>query len=250
MGKGRCANGVLGQVSFIAPCTIALLCFASPGWATSILLPQETNVALLGAADLGNTGFAPVAAKAGAPGNAPATGSSGLFGTLADDSPAGVFGAARRGNASGLRGDSQLAAAIASLGSIESDTLNGEELTLVPGLSSSAFGANNLTGASMPLSLGDPNASSAVELPSSQFSSPDSPVNIIDVASDGGAALDWNIGSSAVADGIAFVAGGGLPGGISAAADVPEPATLLLLGGGLLIAGAKRRKTQRGLRIG
>lgn len=34
IGHGRFANCVLGQVSLIAPCTIAFLCFASPGSAT------------------------------------------------------------------------------------------------------------------------------------------------------------------------------------------------------------------------
>ena len=99
-----------------------------------------------------------------------------------------------------------------------------------------------------------PNTTWVVQLPGSLFTPPGSPVNIIDVASDGGAALDWNIGNSATPDGIAFgaadVAGsGGLTGGISAidAAAVPEPASLLLLGGGLLAAGARRRKTRRGL---
>jgi hypothetical protein len=254
MGKGLLANCALGRVSFIALCTIALLCCASPGSATSILLSQDADFAVLGA-DLSNTGFAPVAAKADTPNNSPASGSVGSFGTPAYDAPAGVGGAAHLGNAVGLSADNQLAAAVATLGAMGPDTLESESvegITVVPGLSTSSFGANmgalgnTLTGASMSGGVGDTNT---IQLPGSPIAASGSSVNIIDVGSDGGAALDWNLNSSA-AD---LAAGGGLTGGISAteaAAEVPEPASLLLLGGGLLIAAAKRRKAQRGLSIG
>ncbi len=161
-----------------------------------------------------------------------------------------------------MRADNRVAAAIATLGSMGPDTLEPENvggLSVPPGASgsafgNSAFGANNLTAAPMlderhrfRHRVGGSAAGLADHGP--RFS-----VNIIDVASDGGAALDLDLSNSSTPDGIAFgaadVAGsGGLTGGISAidAAAVPEPASLLLLGGGLLAVGARRRKTRRGL---
>ncbi len=262
MGQGRFANCVLGQVSLIAPCPIALLCFSSPGSATPIFPSPDANVAVLGAADVTNTGFATVAAKADLSGSSSATGAPGFFGALAHDAPAGAGGAAHNGKAAAMRADNRVAAAIATLGSMGPDTLEPENvggLPVPPGASgsafgTSAFGANNLTAAPMLDGVGGPDTAWVVQLPGSLIAAPGSSVNIIDVASDGGAALDLNLSNSSTPDGNAFgaadVAGsGGLTGGISAidAAAVPEPASLLLLGGGLLAVGARRRKTRRGI---
>jgi hypothetical protein len=248
-----------------------LLFLSSPGSATPIFPSPDANFAVLGAADITNTGFATVVGKADVPGNSSATGATGFLGTLAHDAPAGVGAAASMAPA--MPEDNQLAAAIATLGSIGPDTLepaNVGQLTSVSGLSTSsfgasasgfganasAFGANNPTAAPVLYGVGDPNTAWVVQLPGSLIAAPGSSVNIIDVASDGGAALDWNLSSSATPDGNVFgaadvVGSGGLTGGISAidATAVPEPASLLLLGGGLLAAGAGRRKTRRGLRV-
>jgi len=210
-------------------------------------------------------------------------GSNGFyFGTQAQGVPATVGRVAHRGSAVGLAASDQVAAAvgwlgpaIASLPPMEPDTEAEERasgMSLIPGLSSPAFGtstlganslgandlgANNLAGAPVPLDAGGPNATGVVALPGSLFTSPGSPVNIIDAVSDGGAALDWNIGNFPTSGGIAFdatelAAVGGVTTGISAieAADVPEPASLLLLGGGLFAAVTKRRNARRRLRVG
>ena len=154
-----------------------------------------------------------------------------------------------------MRADNQLAAAIATMGSTSSDALE-------PGLSASSFGmssltdfgTSNLTGGPALDGLVDSNGTPVAQLPGSLITIPGSPVNIIDVVSGGGVPLDSKLGSSETPNGIALGAAAlpasGFIGDVTTGvAAVPEPASLLLLGGGLVAAGAKRRKARRGLGI-
>jgi hypothetical protein len=272
MGNRLSSRSTPNKVAVVISCAAAFLWSGSRAFATSIALPSEGSVATVGAfdvADAGSTaarnrytktgyhGLANTAspAVAAGPSRAPATGGPGL-------SP----DAAGQENLFHVLADGQLVEALATQGMMSPEALEPapEGLAQAPGAYKSASRAVNAGGASTPDGPGDPQAALVFQIPE-PITSLGPAVVVVDVgpAEDGGG-LHWNASDPATpgtsapfagniltndvpindAPGNGPAPGGGLSIGVVAngVAAVPEPASLLLLGGGLVIAGARRWK--------
>jgi hypothetical protein len=185
------------RIKFLLP-TVAVLACGLAQSATSLLGPELSSFAVLGAAAVTNAGATSLSGDLGVSSNASATGITGFFGTLADEGPGMASGLVHQGDAYALLADAQLLGAMDSLGllgtGIELDAdLAG--LTLAPGVYTVAAGASNLSGTLVLDGGGNANAYWVFQMPTGLITSADSSVDIIGTGS--GSGVYWNVGSSA-----------------------------------------------------
>jgi hypothetical protein len=278
MGNRLSSRSATNKFAVVIACAGALLWSVAPAFATTILLPTDEHVAVVGAFDFADAGSTtPGNRKAGYHGvadNSSPTSASGSFDTPADGGSKPVKAAARQENLFNVLADGQLVEALATQGLMSPDALepvNPQGLAQTPGAHKAPSRPVNAGGGSTPGGPGDPEAALVFQVPE-PIASLTPAVVVVDVGpGEDGGGLHWNADDSAVpgpsaafagniltntdapindAPGNAPAAGGGVSVGIVAngVAAVPEPASMLLLGGGLVIAGARQWKRRTGAR--
>jgi ice-binding like protein/PEP-CTERM motif-containing protein len=266
MGNRLFSRSTSSKFTVMAWCAGVLLCSVPPAFATPIPLP--TGESAIGAFDITAAGSAAAGSrKTGyqgiASGSSPAS-ATGSFSTPAHDGSK-ASSQAGQGDLLGVLADGELVEAVATQGLMSPDALEPATLDgLAPasGVNKAASGAVNATGSSTLGGPGDPAAALVFQIPESITSLSPS-VTVVDVGPGEGGGLHWNADDGAApgpgspfagniltntevpindAPGTASTAGGGLSVGAAAsgAAAVPEPASLLLLGGGLVLARARQ----------
>ena len=167
-------------------------------WAAPILGPQLSDLAVLGAAAVTNTGPTSLVGGLGVSNNTSATGITGFFGTLANDGPGVASGTINQGGAFALTADGQLSIAMLSLGLLGPGiglgaSLNG--LSLAPGVYTVDPAVTNLAGTLTLDGGGNANAYWVFKSSSTLITSSGSTMNVINAGS--GAGVYWDVGSSA-----------------------------------------------------
>lgn len=184
--------------------------------ATSLLGPELSSFAVLGASAVTNSGPTALGGDLGVSNNASATGITGFFGTLANDGPGTLSGLSHQGDLTALLADAQLAGAIQSLGLMGPGVTLGADLaglTLAPGVYTVAAGSSNLSGTLTLDGGGNAQAYWVFQMPSTLITSADAVIDIVDTGS--GAGVYWNVGSTAT-----LGAGTEFLGNILAGADI------------------------------
>jgi hypothetical protein len=274
MGNRLSSRSAANQCAVVVSCTAALLWSVSPAFATSIPLQTEGAVAVVGAFDVADAGSTAARNRStrtgyhgGANSSSPtlAAGSSGAPAKGSSDHSADAAG---QENLFAVLADDQLVEALATQGLMGPDVLEpANPVGLAPRAAANAApsGLVNASGDSAPGAPGDPEAALAFQIPE-PITSLSPAVVVVDVGpGEDGGGLHWNAsdppapGTSAAfagniltntdvpindAPGNVPAAGGGVSVGALAndVAAVPEPASLLLLGSGLVIAGARQWK--------
>ena len=273
MGNRLSSRSVTNQSAVVVACAAALLWSVSPAFATTIPLPTDESVAVVGAFDIADSGSTTARNRSSKPGyygvadNSSPTFAPGSFGTPAHGGAGTSTAAAGQEHPFEVLTDGQLVEAIATQGLMDPDVLEAAnpEHEQTPGSYTGPSGLVNAGGASTPGGPGDPEAALVFQIPE-VITSLSPSVVVVDVGTgDAGGGLHWNADDSSApgasvafagniltntdipmndASGNAPAASGGVGIGVVAngVAAVPEPASLLLLSGGLAAAGARRWK--------
>jgi Ice-binding-like/PEP-CTERM motif len=200
MHKGRFSVSVIRQLVVAVPLAAALLCIPTPGFATSILLPDLASFAVLGATpNVTNTGATTLTGDVGV---SPALSITGL-GTITVNgvNAATLPPSVHLGDATASTAQGHLTAARTTtlgVGSLGSGTLLPVDLTgltIFPGVFTLPAGTTNLSGTVTLDGLGNPDAFWLFQVTSDLITSTGSVVNVINTGA--GAGVFWNVGNSA-----------------------------------------------------
>ncbi|MEQ1908004.1 MAG: ice-binding family protein [Vicinamibacterales bacterium] len=192
------------RLQVIALAAAAVVFSPAAGFASPVLSSDVAGFSVLGASAVTSTGATTLGGDLGVSNNSSLTGITGFFGTLANDGPGTATGTAYQGDAFALLAGNELGSAMDTLALLGPGTvlsladLGG--LTLNPGVYTVPAGTSNLTGTVTLDGLGDINARWVFQMPSTLITSAGSLVNVINIGSGAGAALFWNVGSSATLD--------------------------------------------------
>jgi hypothetical protein len=276
MGNRLSPRPTANKFAVVVSCAAAFVWSGSRAFATTIPLPTDESVAVVGAFDVVDASSATGTGSHkpgyyGVANNSSPTAGPRFSGTPATGGLRPAKAAAGQEDPFDVLADGQLVEALATQGLMSPDALasaNLERLGQAPGVYRAASSPVNAGGAATVGSPGDPEAALAFQIPE-PITSLSPSVVVVDVGpvEDGGG-LHWNAsdpaapGTSAAfagniltntdvpidnTTGNAPAASGGGSIGVLAneVAAVPEPAPLVLLGGGLMSAGARQWKRRR-----
>ena len=170
---------------------------ASPVSAASLLGPDVSSFAVLGATTVTNVPTSTIVGSVGVAPGFSITGFNSSPGVATTDTQV-TGGLVHTTTAVAAQAQSDLTIARTNLGLMGPGTLLGADLTgltLAPGVYTVPAGTSNLTGTLTLDGQGNANAAWVFQMPSTLISSPGSVVNVINTGS--GAGLYWNVGSSA-----------------------------------------------------
>jgi hypothetical protein len=194
MREGRFSAPFIGQLVVAVPLAAAFLCIPTPGFATSILLPELASFAVLGAQSVTNIPTSTIVGNVGvSPGSSITGFCTALPGFTCSD-PQVTGGVVHFTTASASAAQGELTTARTNLASLGPGTLLPADLTgltIFPGVFTVPFATTNLSGAVTLDGLGDPNAFWLFQTGALTTAS-GSVVNVTDTGTGTGVGVFWN----------------------------------------------------------